>query len=140
MELPTLRLDIRCVAWMGRSSSAKPEVVGPLLALTFEALYRNDHARLVRRVYLIVGSMALAEDIVHETFVEVLRRWATLDSPAAYLQRAVLSNAASGAKRAAREVALVPTLVDIGEGLAFDDVRDALGVLPFRQRAAIVLR
>jgi RNA polymerase sigma factor (sigma-70 family) len=140
MKRRSLGLDADVIAWVDVGGRVLVEGEDRLLELSFEALYRAEHARLVRRVFLIVGSTALAEDVVHETFVEVFRRWSTLDAPGAYLQRSVMNNAARCAKRARREVSEQPVTVVRSAGLAFDDVRDALVVLPFRQRAAIVLR
>ena len=69
------------------------------------------------------------------------QRWATIERPDAYLQRA-LTNASSNWRRSGRTAARkLHLLVARGEEeVAFDGLGDAIARLPFRQRAVVVLR
>lgn len=57
-------------------------------------VYSRTRADLVRLAHLLTGSLEMAEDVVHDAFVASSRRWESIDSPEAYLRRAVV-NAAS---------------------------------------------
>jgi RNA polymerase sigma factor (sigma-70 family) len=95
----------------------------------------------MRRAFLLVGSNELANDIVQNAMVEVYRRWATLDTPAAYLTRAVVNGCHPAGRKRASHLRLVDRLAqrreDRSEAEILDDV---LASLPYQQRAAIVLR
>ena len=105
----------------------------------FDALYREHFAALVRVAFLMTGSNEAAEDVVHDTFLRCRSRLANLDHPRSYLRAAVVNECRSVHRRAVRarseltaESATLPTeLVEL---------QDALSRLPWRQRAAIVLR
>jgi RNA polymerase sigma factor (sigma-70 family) len=80
-------------------------------------------------------------DIAQDVFAEMSRRWATIERPDAYLQRA-LTNAGSNWRRSARTAAgkLHLLVVDGDDDVRFDGLGDAVARLPFRQRAVVVLR
>jgi RNA polymerase sigma-70 factor, ECF subfamily len=95
---------------------------------------------------VITGSRVEAEDITQEAFTRLFERWetvATMDNPAGYLHRAAMNQFRSRYRQAAvtlRRAAAVGPARDV-----FDEVDDrdlairALGSLPPRQRAALVL-
>jgi RNA polymerase sigma-70 factor (sigma-E family) len=113
-------------------------------------LYARHVPATIGFAYLLTGSRAEAEDLVHEAFVRVVGRLQHLRTPGAfdaYLLRTVVNLHTSRLRRLrverrylAREGARPP------EALAPDDVgeRDriwrALDRLPKRQRVAVVLR
>jgi RNA polymerase sigma factor (sigma-70 family) len=105
----------------------------------FAAFYRHELARQVRRAALLVGDAEAGHDLVHDAFVEVYRRWGKLRDPGPYLARAVLNRCRDHARRAATRVRRLPLLVERGDPVD-ETLWDALGALPFNQRAAIVLR
>lgn len=124
--------------------------VGPTVAAIddngFSDFYRKEHDGQVRRAYLLLGTSALAHDVVAEAFIAVFRRWDTIDTPGPYLNRCVLNGCRDQHRRGPREQLAAepepPVLVtshdtqpEVADGLA-----DQLLALPFRQRAAIVLR
>jgi len=110
-------------------------------APSFADLYRAEVAGQVRRAALIVGSSELANDVVHDAFVEVYRRWDQLDRPGPYLNRAVLNRCRDAARRQRRHLRLLPRLVTTGvESWESDSIAPLLTRLPFNQRAAVVLR
>ena len=109
-----------------------------------EDAYRRLRPALLRLAHLLTGSPEAAEDVVHDTFVACSTRWSTLDSPEAYLRRAVVNQARSALRRlgsdrdkAARYSRHTP--VPVGEP-ELDDTWALLRGLPERQRAALVLR
>lgn len=114
--------------------------------IAFEDFFHSEKDRLLQLMSVITGSRAEAEDITQEAFTHLFERWeavATMDNPAGYLHRAAMNQFRSRYRRTAvalrRAVALGPTR-DVFEEV---DDRDlairALGALPPRQRAALVL-
>ena len=109
----------------------------------FLAVYEAEFDRLHRIAFMTTGSNASAEDIVHDAFVDALRRWEHIREPAAYLRRAVVNYSTSWVRRRVleRRHATVLTTRDLtsvdGDTLA---VRDAFQRLSPRQRAAVTMR
>jgi RNA polymerase sigma-70 factor (sigma-E family) len=106
---------------------------------------------LLRTAYLIVWDSAEAEDLVQECLLKVARRWPRIrrmDQPRAYARRVLVNLALDGARgRARRRSELEPR--GAASASAFDPVAaldaraellQALGQLPERQRAVLVLR
>ena len=54
-------------------------------------LYRDHAPRLIRVAAAITLNLSLAEDVTHDAFVGLQRRFETVDRPAAYLQRSVVN-------------------------------------------------
>lgn len=113
-------------------------------------LYSRHVPATIGFAFLLTGSRAEAEDIVHEAFVRVVGRLQHLRTPDAfdaYLLRAVINLHTSSLRRlrverryAAREGRRSSDAVaphDVGER---DRIWRALDRLPKRQRAAVVLR
>jgi RNA polymerase sigma-70 factor (sigma-E family) len=115
----------------------------------FVAAQVND---LLRTAYLIAWDEAEAEDLVQECLFKVARRWPrvrSMDQPHAYARRILINLATDGARsRARRRVELEPPSASSAERsvdplAALDthaELVDALGQLPPRQRAVLVLR
>ena len=109
-------------------------------AAAFARFYESELAVQVRGASMILGSVAAAQDAVHDAFVEVYRRWSQIDEPGPYLQRSVLNRC--------RDVLRHRTIAARHERtVRVDDVPaqdaplfDALARLPFNHRAVIVLR
>lgn len=107
----------------------------------FGGFYRSELDGQVRRAVLLLGSNDLANDVVHDAFIEVYRRWDTLAEPGPYLHVAVLNRCRGIHRQRSRQRRLLPRLTDrdssapVGEHLD-----DLLAELPFNQRAAVVLR
>lgn len=115
---------------------------------------------LVRTAYLVTGDAGHAEDLVQETLFKVARRWSrvvSMEHPQAYARKVLVNLALDGSKRRSQHRAELqgPSLSDrplssrseseTSRG-AFDVADDrlelirALGELPPRQRAVLVLR
>lgn len=111
----------------------------PVWASSFVDLYRAEHQNMVRLAFLLTGGDAAAEELVHDAFLSVHRRWATIDNPGGYLRMSVVNACRSHQRRVAVRERLLPrppaAVVDTP-----DEVSDAIARLPERQRAAVVLR
>ena len=107
----------------------------------FGEFYRRELDGQVRRAALLLGSGELANDVVHDAFVAMFRRWDSLAEPGPYLNIAVLNGCRGFHRRRSRYERLVPRLLDRGTVPSVDDrLDDVLAQLPFNQRAAVVLR
>jgi RNA polymerase sigma-70 factor (sigma-E family) len=113
-------------------------------------LYRRYSGDAIRLAYLLTGDRALAEDLVQDAFVKLAGRFADLRDPTRfepYLRKTVVNLARMHFRRrrverdyldrAAREPVRHAELPDVS---AYEEMKQALLALPYRQRAAIVLR
>ena len=112
---------------------------------TFDQLYRTHAAEGRRVAYLFVGDASHAEDIVQEAFIRVLGRFGEIRNPLAfktYLLRTVVSLSKNHFRRSALERRHQPLPEAMLEGPVERDheLIAALARLPYRQRAAVVLR
>lgn len=117
---------------------------------SFAAVFNAHHRGAVRLAYLLVSDADLAEDVVAEAFAKVYVRWRRdeIRDVGAYVRRAVVNEANSKLRRRylERRVAASRDGDDRGVRLLDDDAADrdavwrAIGHLPERQRAAVVLR
>lgn len=62
---------------------------------TFDDLYRSHYARMVTLSRLMTGAMAIAEEIVQDAFVQVYRKWSSIEFPVTYLRIAVVHGSQS---------------------------------------------
>jgi RNA polymerase sigma factor (sigma-70 family) len=107
----------------------------------FSAFYRAEADGQVRRAALLLGSSAIANDVVHDAFVQVFRRWGHIDAPGPYLNRAVLNGCRDVARRSVRDRGIAHRFgAGTDDSPPHESLADALARLPFNQRAAIVLR
>jgi RNA polymerase sigma-70 factor (sigma-E family) len=118
----------------------------------FERFVTETSDRLLRTAYLVVWDLGEAEDLVQDCLSKVARRWPrvrAMDQPYAYARRVLINLALDGAVRRSRrreEVAIEYEPVDRRSEADLRQVEDAatltpaLGQLPPRQRAVLVLR
>jgi RNA polymerase sigma factor (sigma-70 family) len=108
----------------------------------FEQLYATEFAAMVRVGYLITRSTAVAEEITNDAFVKVLEKWSSLDSPGGYARTLVVRAALRTRRRRGREQQHLATWRPTAASSEpeVDEMWDALGRLPVKQRAALVLR
>jgi RNA polymerase sigma-70 factor (sigma-E family) len=116
------------------------DVTEGAFARSFVELYEDQFTAMVRLAIALTGSDAGAEDLVQDAFVRVHARWERVEIPTAYLRRTVVNACRSAARRARRERTVrTPELASV-ELLEADELFDALAMLPYRQRAALVLQ
>lgn len=109
-----------------------------VLADDFDMVFTRERTPMVRLAFLMLGSEAVAEEVVHDGFVAVLERWDRLDNPGAYLRTCVVNGCLRQMRRA-RRLRAVP--VAAGEAqLATDHTLDAVRQLPAQRHAMVVLR
>lgn len=97
---------------------------------------------MVRLAAMTTGSVAIAEEIVQDAFVQLHRHWERVDKPDSWLRAAVINGCRDWVRRRSREPTSQSPDTD---GFDTDNVdamvvRAALEVLSPRQRIAIVLR
>ena len=114
----------------------KPEGAAP--AQELESLYHDHFDPLARLAFLLVGSRADAEDLVHAAFLSLTERWCDVDSPRAYLRQAVVNRAADLHRSARRPLRSQPQL-PLGEP-EIDDTWSAIQRLTKVQRVVVILR
>jgi RNA polymerase sigma factor (sigma-70 family) len=107
---------------------------------SFADFYRSELDGQVRRAALLLGSSDLANDIVHDAFIEIFRRWNDLDAPGPYLNRAVLNRCRDVARTRTRRGRLLARFVTNEAAWDPEPIADLLDGLPFNHRAAIVLK
>ena len=110
----------------------------------FGEFYASEHRRMLHVAVLLTGSTDIAQDVVQDSFVRVYRRWESIRDPAGYLYRVVVNGCRSHQRRSVREQRLRNRVGRDSLGnvrdLHADEMTDALASLPYRQRAALVLR
>jgi RNA polymerase sigma factor (sigma-70 family) len=113
-------------------------------------LYRDHGQAALRLAYLMTGDRARAEDLVQDAFVRMLARLRHIretDSLRAYLTRAVVNLAKNEYRREGRLRAFLasgrgsdPMSTSLPDVEGRDELHAQLLALPWRQRAALVLR
>jgi RNA polymerase sigma-70 factor (sigma-E family) len=115
------------------------------------AVYAAHARRAGRLAYLLTGDRHLAEDLAQEAFVRLMGRLGSIrddEAIAAYLRTSVVNLSRKHWRKLGHErryldaqrsssIAIQTTLPDVESR---DVIRRALEALPYRQRAAIVLR
>jgi DNA-directed RNA polymerase specialized sigma24 family protein len=74
------------------SLAQQADTEGTARPLTFGDLFADQHERLYRALYLIVGNTHEAEELTQDAFVKVFERWDRIDNPAGYLYRSALNS------------------------------------------------
>jgi RNA polymerase sigma-70 factor (sigma-E family) len=123
----------------------------------FEQFVGASTDALLRTAYLVVWDPVEAEDLVQECLLAVARRWPRvrrMDHPHAYARRVLVNLALDGARRRTRhrqelvgdDAATLAAIPDESSARRLNAVGvraeliEALGMLPPRQRAVLVLR
>jgi DNA-directed RNA polymerase specialized sigma24 family protein len=110
--------------------------------LDFAGFYEGEYAYAVRLAFLLTRSESVCEEIVQEAFLEICKRFETLDQPGAYLRTTIVNNCGHWHDRQARYEAKVHLLgpqpghtTPVETGLI-----DVVAKLPYRQRVVVVCR
>jgi RNA polymerase sigma-70 factor (ECF subfamily) len=112
----------------------------------FEAFYEDESGLLFRRLWLVTGNRAEAEELTQDAFLKVWERWdrvGAMEDPVGYLYRTAMNLFRNRYRRAMltlrRSVRLAPSQDDFADADDRETVRLVLATLPPRQRAALVL-
>ena len=112
----------------------------------FEVFYEAEARTLFRRLWLVTGNHAEAEELMQDAFVRVWERWdrvGAMEDPTGYLYRIAMNLFRKRYRRALlavrRTVGLAPSVDDFAAADDRQVVRHVLATLPPRQRAALVL-
>jgi RNA polymerase sigma-70 factor (sigma-E family) len=110
-------------------------------ASDFSEFYKQAWPGAVRLAALLTQDARVGEDLAQEAFARVFPKWSRVENPNAYLRAAVVNACRSWQSRRVTERAKLPLVAAArSTELAFDVLADAVAVLPYRQRAALVLR
>jgi RNA polymerase sigma factor (sigma-70 family) len=120
-------------------TSLAPQRAAADEAGSFDELYRREQPELVRLAVLLVGSPEVAADLVQDCFVRLHPKWDQIEDHRAYLRRSVV-NACHSHHRGLRRFRRLDLRPSEPVELGARELSDALGALPHRQRAALVLR
>jgi RNA polymerase sigma factor (sigma-70 family) len=111
---------------------------------SFDAFYRGEYGRVCASLKLMGASGAVAEELTQDAFVKAFRYWrrvSAMDRPGAWLQTVAVNLLRKRQIRSAKERDLEAS--DRTERAGIEsamDLKQAIALLPFDQRAAVVLR
>lgn len=103
-------------------------------------LYEELWLPMLRLTKLLVGSDAVAEDLVQEAFIAVSPKLHVVANPAGYLRIAVVNRARGWHRRTATADRHRSALASVTGDPEIDETWQVLHRLPLRQRAVLVLR
>jgi RNA polymerase sigma factor (sigma-70 family) len=105
-----------------------------------ERLYRDEHAQLLRTARMMVGSLAVAEELTQDAFVRLQGAWERVDNPPAFVRTVLVNLCRTWLQRAERERRR--PVVDEGLSLPpeLDETWRAVQRLPERYRTVLALR
>jgi RNA polymerase sigma-70 factor (sigma-E family) len=110
----------------------------------FDSFVTARSPALLRTAYLLVHDEALAEDLLQTSLAKAWFAWSRIEGePEAYVRRILVTTSASWWRRKwTRETptAELPERVSSDGSHEWQDLWDAIGNLPGRQRAVVVLR
>ncbi|MFP3986350.1 SigE family RNA polymerase sigma factor [Streptomyces sp. E11-3] len=119
-------------------------------AAEFHTFFEEQYAALARLAYLLTGDADNADDLAADALLALWHRWDRVraaDHPVAYARGVVTNMAHSRIRSAVRERRRITLFwsprdekTDNPDIPAVVDVQEALGRLPFRKRACVVLR
>lgn len=107
-----------------------------------ESLFLVERVPMVRLATLMVGSRAIAEEVVQDAFASVGERWNGLQRPGAYLRATVVNGCAQTLRRRSVEDRHRPVRLEVSAEIPerLIELRSALDRLTDRQRIVVVLR
>lgn len=108
--------------------------------VSFESVFSEYRASMVRLAHVITGSNEAAEDVVQEAFMRLHRRWADVENPPAFLRTVVTNLCRTEVNRFRSEHRRTPPTVELIGEPELDETWARVCRLPFRQRAVLGLR
>lgn len=129
------------------------EVMAPRssgMKMAIDELYRTHGSSALRQAYLLTGNSSAAEDVVQDAFTRLLGRLKAIRDPEAlraYLRRTIVNLAKNYHRREGRLEGLLSSTSNAATCVTWqpdmeqrDELQAELLGLPYRQRAALVLR
>ena len=109
----------------------------------FADFYRSEYPGAVRLAWLLSHDHSTADDVVQDAFMRLQGRFDSVEHRRPYLRTCIVNGCRDGARRNHRSAARL-RLVGATETNSHVDhpleLVDAVSVLPYKQRAAVVLR
>jgi DNA-directed RNA polymerase specialized sigma24 family protein len=107
----------------------------------FEDFYRRSWPDAARWATALTGRAAVGQELAQDAFISLRERYDSLANPAAYLRVTVVNLSRAWHRSTEREATRMAAVAqpDVVGPPALG-LTDALAVLPFRQRATLVLR
>ena len=107
----------------------------------FVEFYESRVARAIRLAHLLTGSRAVGEDIAHDAFESMHRKWATISTPDAYPRSTIVNLSRTVQRRQIRERLHVDRMCEAVTAIpALDETWAMVRRLPVDQRVVVVLR
>jgi RNA polymerase sigma-70 factor (sigma-E family) len=106
----------------------------------FDSVFVAQRPGMVRLAYVITGSNEIAEEVTQEAFARLHQRWASVESPVAYLRTIVTNLCRNEVRRFALERRRAPVPEPVIGDPEIDETWAVVCRLPFRQRAVLALR
>lgn len=118
---------------------------------TFDEVFDREHEPMLRVAFLLLGSRALAEEAVQDSFARLLDRYDTVTNPGGYVRTATINRCRDLLRRRKREERFLNRL-GLGRAAGGDDhgpqteapavgeFDDVLATLDPRRREIVVLR
>lgn len=111
----------------------------------FDGFVATRSAALLRSAYLLVQDEGLAEDLLQTALTKAWFAWKRIEEPEAYVRRIMVTTSASWWRRrwngeTPTDTPESPRVTGSDEPADAQDVWVAIGHLPRRQRAVVVLR
>jgi RNA polymerase sigma factor (sigma-70 family) len=112
------------------------------IALTFEQFYAATYPKMLRLAAALLPSKSIAEDVAHDAYAKVFRKYSSVDDPSAYVRRSIVNESTGFFRKRAVATAKEPLIRAATETQFVDHdlMLSVLDTLSARQRAAIVLR
>ena len=102
----------------------------------FAALFVRERLPMTRLATLLVGSLAVAEELVQDAFLALDQRWSTVENPRAYLRASVVNACRMAVRRRQIEQRYaIPERLSIDAPVELVELQEALAVLSERERA-----
>src|SRR4051794_9099584 len=100
------------------------------VGVDFGELFRSQRPRMLRLARLLLGRDGPAEDVVHDAFVNVYRRYDRIDNPVSYLRTAVVNGCRGEQRKRAIRRKFSMRLAPRESAGAHEYLLDALDALP----------
>lgn len=109
----------------------------------FSWFFQSEYPQVVRTAYLVLQDAEGAKDVAQEAFVQTMRHWNKVkdyDKPEAWVRRVAIRMAVKIARKQRLQTTLAnaPELAVVTKS-SDPDLMRAIGTLPSKQRAAVVL-